>query len=107
LKVSSYRRDGLQIIAEILSSCIRPQKKTHIMYEANLSFQQLKSYLNKVQEKGLLELRHSEGRYVITGKGLQFLQKWLDMRQMVSEESDYSLIRNPILIKILKRYLRP
>jgi len=115
LEIFTSRRGHFQIIAEILELCIRPQKKTRIMYEVYLSFSQSKMYLNKLQKAGLMKLHHSEERYVTTEKGFQFLQKWIVMRQMFLDKGDLSLIWNPILTKnfetplvsISKEFFRP
>lgn len=72
------------------------------MSEVKLSFRQLKTYLNKLQKAGLLEMHYGKGRYLTTGEGFHFLQKWIEMRQMVLNKGDFSLIRNPILTKDLE-----
>ena len=49
-------------------------KKTHLMYKANLSHKQMKSYLKELIDKDLLENRESDGKSIlcITKKGRDF-----------------------------------
>jgi predicted transcriptional regulator len=70
------RRNGAEITAEILSLCRHPQKKTRIMYQANLSWKLVHEYLETLISRELLQVHHSEVRYATTQKGLNFLEKW-------------------------------
>jgi predicted transcriptional regulator len=70
------RRNETEIMAEILSLCRHPQKKTRIMYQTNLSWKIAKEYLETLLSKELLQVHHSEIRYATTQKGLDFLEKW-------------------------------
>lgn len=97
LKFLTSRRGPFQIIAEILDVCTKPQAKTHVMHKVNLSYHQLQFYLGKLRKFGLIELRSRGERYVASGKGLLFLQKWIETYQMLIDESDFVLTRNPML----------
>lgn len=58
-------------------------KKTHLMYKANLSHKQMKSYLNELMKNGLLE-NNSSGKEVlisITQKGRDFSIKYTQIRE--------------------------
>ena len=77
------KRDCLEITAEILSLCKRPQVKTRVMYETNLSWRMLQNYLSKLQSKGLLEVHHSLARYATTEKGLKFVEKWKELMELL------------------------
>ena len=56
-------------------------KPTHLMYRANLSYKQFKSYLEELLEKNLVEkIKEKHYEYIIiTEPGLKFLQ---NLRQM-------------------------
>ena len=49
--------------------------KTHLMYQTNLSYNQLVYYTDFLVEKGLLDVNKSapKNRYFITEKGKEFL----------------------------------
>jgi predicted transcriptional regulator len=68
-------RDRLQIIADILSVVRDGAKKTHVMYQANLSFTLLKRYLTEVLEAGLVRC-DDEDCYRLTGRGQAFLDRF-------------------------------
>jgi len=68
-------RDRLQIIADILLVVRGGAKKTHVMYQANLSFTLLKRYLTEVLEAGLVS-RDDEDGYRLTGRGRSFLDRF-------------------------------
>jgi len=68
-------RGRLQIIADILSVVRDGAKKTHVMYQANLSYTLLSRYLNEVLESGLVS-RDNEDRYRLTRRGKNFLDRF-------------------------------
>jgi len=61
------RRDRHDIIAEILKTAKRGEKKTYIMYKARLSHSQLKIYLELLNRNGMIVNDH--GVYKTTSKG--------------------------------------
>lgn len=74
------RRSEIEIISEILSLSNNGAKKTELLYQGNLSFAQLQSYLTYLIEKNILEEKelknsgNSTKYYKTTDKGLVFLQ---------------------------------
>ena len=48
--------------------------KTKLMYKSYLSFNQLKEYLETLQENGLIEYEVGMRRYRITDRGIRLLQ---------------------------------
>ncbi len=73
-------RSRLQIVADILSATEKGAKKTHIMYQANLSYRLLTSYLKEVTEAGLIQSMDAS-LYEITDKGRRFLEKFHEYSQ--------------------------
>ena len=65
------KRSQYEIVQTILNQLQEPRKKTHVMYNANLSYDLTVNYLNKLQELGLVTA--SDGLYTITDKGRQIL----------------------------------
>jgi predicted transcriptional regulator len=84
------RRDRLLIIAEILNIARRGSLKTRIMYTGNLSFAQLKEYLTLLMDFNLLEVAKKSQRtvYKTTDKGLQYLQSYEEIRELLREEKE-------------------
>jgi predicted transcriptional regulator len=76
----SRRRDRLDIVAEILETAKEGAIKTHIMYKAKLSYQQLSEYIPMLVEKGFLEnlavKEHSKTQHLLktTKLGTRFLK---------------------------------
>ena len=71
-------------------------KKTHIMYRANLSHRQLEKYLDLLINKTLLA--KSEDGYLTTDRGLEFIEKFNEIRILMDENARAnSLNRNLML----------
>jgi len=70
-------------ILRIVQDRGRNTKKTHLMYKANLSHKQMKSYLDELFKNGLIEGDLSSENYSvrITKKGMNFLVKYIQMRE--------------------------
>jgi len=86
----SRRRDKLYIIAEILEIAKEGTLKTQIMYRANLSFTQLNGYLNFMLKINLLEkiLQNDKETYKATDKGMEFLQRYREITELLKTEGD-------------------
>jgi len=73
--LGSYR-GRLDIIADILAVARQRAKKTQIMYQANLSYRLLTRYLAEVRRAYLVRFEREEGCYVLTRKGMEFLERY-------------------------------
>lgn len=73
--MGSYR-GKLDIIAAILEVASQNAKKTHIMFQANLSYNVLKKYLRKMNEASLIRFVSDKQFYTLTVKGRDFLEAY-------------------------------
>jgi predicted transcriptional regulator len=81
----SKRRERLAIIAEILQIALYGAKKTHIIYQANLSFQSAETYLRQMEQAKLVAKYFGlEGLvYKTTKKGVAFMMKFFELNFML------------------------
>jgi len=88
--ITSKRRDKLGIIAEILEIAQEETLKTQIMYRANLSFTQLNDYLKFMLKTELLKKSTKRGRlmYAATEKGVDFLQRHLELIELLKDNEN-------------------
>jgi predicted transcriptional regulator len=75
-------RSRTDIVAQILESANGGVTKTRIMYEAYLSYAQLKEYLSTLMQNGLIEYSEGEHKYRTTTKGMQFLRTCSQMGKL-------------------------
>lgn len=87
---ASKRRDKLFIIAEVLEIAKEGTLKTQIMYRANLSFTQLNDYLKFMLKINLLNktVQNDKEVYKATEKGLDFLQRYREITELLRTEND-------------------
>jgi predicted transcriptional regulator len=78
------KRDRVEIMADILSLCSEPKTKTHVMYGTNLSWKMLQYYLSELRSRKFLELHGKSKRYVTTKRGLRFVEKWKELKELLS-----------------------
>ena len=81
-------RTHLEIIADMLSVINGRAKKTHIMYQANLSYLLLQKYLTKIKEAYLCRFEQGDNCYVLTPRGEEFLgeyRKYVKMNNNVEK----------------------
>ncbi len=90
LEAKQKRRDQISIAASILENSRECTLKTQIMCRANLSFNQLNSYLTFLIEKGLIAHSLVDGKecYVVTQKGLGFIRKHQELTEMLQANSN-------------------
>jgi len=81
-------RGRMDIMADILDHAKHGAKKTRIMYACNLSFRQLKVYLDFLLKRDFLSLVDSAGEesrvFKTTRKGLAFLESYRDLQAIIS-----------------------
>ena len=84
------RRDKLVIMSEVLQIARTGALKTQIMYGANLSFAQLKEYLNLLTAVQLLK-RATWGdkeTYLATEKGVEFLKRQREIMTFLTSDTE-------------------
>ncbi len=85
------RRNKLNIIYDILGVIQKRGeiKKTHIMYQANLSHNQMKLYLDELYKKKFIENTNSKKPLIkITKKGKDFFKQY---SQVIEFEKTFGL----------------
>jgi predicted transcriptional regulator len=76
-------RGRFEIMAHILGLCMKPQVKTRIMYEANISFYQFETYAALLKTQGLLA--HEANKYKATEKGLRFVNAFSQLQNTIED----------------------
>lgn len=71
---SIRRRDTVQIIADVLTTCREPQKLTAIIRRANLQYRMLLRLMKTLQHIGFLEVSGDgkKKRYTATTRGIDW-----------------------------------
>ena len=78
------RRGKLEIIEDVLFVAKNGVRKTEIVYKTNLNFARIASYLQYLEEKGLLEI--SGTFYKTTSKGKKFLRNYQKLKDVLLTE---------------------
>jgi predicted transcriptional regulator len=89
-KAMKYRTRS-EIIAQVLRTANSGATKTRIMYGAYLSYAQLKEYLEFLESKALIMREQGTELYRLTAKGLEFLEKFEEMNDIISLRPDDAL----------------
>ena len=92
-------RGRIQIMGDVLGLATAGIKKTHIMYRANLSYEQVHMYLAELIEKGLLvQASTDEGLvYRTTERGREFLHYYSRLVSLLEEEQVPSSAKAPYI----------
>jgi predicted transcriptional regulator len=85
---SRAHRGRLDIIADMLNASHGGVKKTYLMYRCNLSFKQLKHYLDFMLKKRLIiavvQVGDSNpGLFEVTDKGKEFLKTYKNLKALI------------------------
>ncbi|MCD6443933.1 hypothetical protein J7L70_02890 [Candidatus Bathyarchaeota archaeon] len=81
---STRRRGFLEIAESILLSVGKGKGKTHIMYAANLNWNQLSRYLGFLERKGFIKHSNDNNAYELTDKGVSLLGMCKELRKLLS-----------------------
>ncbi len=86
-------RGKIQIMGDVLALATSGIKKTHIMYRANLSYEQVHLYLGELIGKRLIEQDVSPDGvvYRTTDKGREFLLYYTRLVEFLEEEPQVEL----------------
>ena len=76
-------RSRTEITAMILDTANMETTKTKIMYNAYLSYNQLKEYISILIENNLLEYIEGARTFRTTEKGLNFLKMYREMTELL------------------------
>ncbi|MGQ9531059.1 MAG: winged helix-turn-helix domain-containing protein [Candidatus Bathycorpusculaceae bacterium] len=87
-RISNSHRCQLDVIADILEASQERTRKTYLMYRCNMSFKQLKQYLEILLSTGLLcivaeKIGSNPGFFKITEKGKAFLKAYKDLKALL------------------------
>lgn len=93
-------RNRMEIAADILKVAVPGAKKTHIMYGANLSFDQLEKYLKLLLRRRLLENEADQGMYKTSKTGLAYLK---DFEEYQKHQETFE-VKKQLLKGILEGY---
>jgi predicted transcriptional regulator len=74
------RRNDIDICADILKIARVGAKKTHLVYKANLNFEIVKKYLNRLSENNLISSEN--GHFITTEEGVKFLDSYQTFTSM-------------------------
>jgi predicted transcriptional regulator len=83
-------RSREQIIADMLRLVMEPSKQTFIMFRANLSYTQLRLYLDYLSKKQLIFRK--DGLWIATEKGREYLAAYTAMTRLLDEALPSSAI---------------
>lgn len=74
MRLLAKYRSKIEIVADMLSVTRNGAKKTHIMYQGNLSSKLLNVYMKVITKAGLIRFIREKDCYVLTRKGQAFLE---------------------------------
>lgn len=90
-KVSLLHRSRIDIMANILQATLGGAKKTHIMYQCNLSFRQLNAYIEFLTQFGFIErlALKTESKddlqmFMTTPKGKSFIKAYNNLKALIN-----------------------
>ena len=81
------KRDRIQIMSQIMALCCKPSRKTRIMYQTNLSYPQLKTYLTFLSEQELIAYEGEE--FKTTQKGQMFLEAFNSLMTLLEDQANH------------------
>jgi len=74
----------METMVDVLqAAALRPLRPTHIMKEANISYNELRGFIEDLEKKGLIRVEATLGGkyYQATSDGLQVLQDYRRFRE--------------------------
>ena len=97
--MSKYR-NRVEIIGDILNIVRSGARKTQIMYQGNLSYKLLRSYLREVIGAGLVCVGERSNIYQLTEKGKMFLKDFEDYSRSRNEAEQHLTNTNSLKAKL-------
>ena len=86
----SQTRGREDIIADILEIASSPIRQTVIMYRANLSYSQLRFYLDLLESKQMLAGQEENNYFywLVTAKGREYLRVYAELQRTMGEQKE-------------------
>lgn len=80
-------RESMEIMADIILTCIERRRKTQLMLKARLNYEQTSYYTNLLSHGGLLKQYTQNGIvfYIATEKGRQLLNRHVQITQLICD----------------------
>ena len=91
-------RSKEEIVANILKAAYNSATKTRIMHRCYISYNLLRKYLNYATVSGLLFYDHRSNEYLITSKGVQYL----DYFNQYIDTKDELMLKKRLISKMLE-----
>jgi predicted transcriptional regulator len=83
------RRNGMEILVNILKESRSGITKTRLVYKTNMNFFAIRKHIDFLIQKDLLTLEHKEfSLYTTTQKGIEFLNEFDKIRETLGIEDD-------------------
>lgn len=84
------KRDHMQIIADILNVCKKPQTKTYIRRQTNISYEVLQNCILQLLVGQWLKIMQEDcgsKKLTITEKGTVFLEKYIELQKIAGSKN--------------------
>ena len=80
-------RESTEIMTDIIQTCIERRRKTKLMLQARLNYEQISYYTNLLSHRGLLKQYTQNGIvfYITTEKGRQLLCRHVQITQLICD----------------------
>jgi predicted transcriptional regulator len=98
--VNPKYRSRIEIISSILEVSIEGAKKSKVMHRSFVSNTQFKLYMNHLIEKNLLSV-DSENKLTTTAKGIEFLEHYHTLEDMLDLTIQKQSIKNDVYSQYL------
>lgn len=85
--INGGRRSCIELMAEILEEAKQGVSKTRLVYRTSLNFALIQKHLIFLLDKGFLEIEEPAKFYITTSKGIEFLDHFKRMKQMLGKEA--------------------
>lgn len=92
-----------EIIANILKAAQKSATKTRIMHRSYMNYNLLQKYLYYAASSGLLVYDHRSNEYLITSKGIQYL----DHFEQYIETKDHLVLKKRLISSMLEDDVQP
>ena len=80
------KRSREDLVANILEITSSPVNQTTIMFKANLSFSQLKFYMEFLQRQQFMEKK--EGKWVTTVRGREYPRCYAELQRIMGQQAE-------------------